>query len=336
MDIVQNLTDFYIPCGAERQGSEKLKEYLSYLFEEIRADALGNLLCLVKKGEPGQKKVLLEAHIDEVSLVVSNIDHEGFIHVISPYGLDIRAVASKEMLIHGEEPVYAVSSSVPPHLKSGDKKDEPLKISDFVLDAGLSKDTAHKLVRVGDRVTFKGGIKPLLNGKIAGRALDNRAGAAAVITAAKALSGRQTNCELWVLLSTEEEAGTKGAAAGGFTINPDIALAVDVSFGKMPGVEDYEGVALSGGVMPGTAPILDKELYKMLCIAADKCGVPFSPEVMTGSTGTNAASLMRVRKGVKTALLSIPLLNMHTPSEVISLSDLKAAVNVIARFVCML
>lgn len=333
VDIVQNLSNIYIPCGAERQGCAALRESLLPFFDEIKLDALGNLLCLARKGEPGQKRVLIEAHIDEISLVVSRVDDEGFVHVTSPYGMDIRAAASKEMLVHGHKTVYGVMSSVPPRLKDSKKKNGALEWDSLVVDVGLCAERARSLIRPGDRVTFAGAPKRLLNAQVAGRALDNRAGAAVAVRAAHMLRRRPVACELWVLLSVQEEAGTKGAVTGAYALNPDLAVVVDVSFGCMPGVEVYEGAMLGGGPMPGAAPLLDRRLYRSLCRAASECGIAFQPEVMTGSTGTNASALQRVRSGVQTALLSVPLLNMHTPAEVVSLSDMENAARVIAQFV---
>lgn len=332
VDIVQNLSNIYIPCGAERQSCDALREYLAPLFDEVKADALGNMLCLARRGKPGEKRLMLEAHIDEIALVVSEVDGEGFVHVISPYGMDIRAVASKVMTVHGKRPVFGVMSSVPPHLKDAAKDPEPLDWDSFVLDVGLDAEKARALICPGDRVTFSGQPSLLLNGRVASRALDNRAGAAVILRAVQLLKERQIACELWALLSVQEEAGTKGALTGAYAIDPDIAVVVDVSFGRMPGVEAHEAARLSGGPMPGMAPILDRELSERLCRAAEECGVRFQPEVMTGSTGTNAAAVQRARAGVRTALLSVPLLNMHTSGEAAALSDIEDAARVIARF----
>lgn len=333
VDIVQNLSKIYIPCGAERGSCDALCKRLQPLFEKVETDALGNILCLARKGKAGEKRLMLEAHIDEVALVVSEVDDEGFVRVTSPYGMDIRSVASKVMTVHGRRPVLGVMSSVPPHLKSAAKDSEPLEWDGFVLDVGLDAQKARTLICPGDRVTFSGEPALLMDGRITGRALDNRAGAAVVLRAVQLLKGRPIACELWALLSVQEEASTKGALTGAYAINPDIAVVVDVSFGRMPGVEAHEAAALSGGPMPGMAPILDRELSKRLCRAAEECGVSFQPEVMTGSTGTNAAAVQRARSGVRTALLSVPLLNMHTSGEVAALPDIEDAARVIARFV---
>ena len=194
-DPVDNLVDIVQTCqnlhsgGAERGSCDALCKRLQPLFEKVETDALGNILCLARKGKAGEKRLMLEAHIDEVALVVSEVDDEGFVRVTSPYGMDIRSVASKVMTVHGRRPVLGVMSSVPPHLKSAAKDSEPLEWDGFVLDVGLDAQKARTLICPGDRVTFSGEPALLMDGRITGRALDNRAGAA-VLRAVQLLKGR--------------------------------------------------------------------------------------------------------------------------------------------------
>lgn len=285
----------------------------------------------------GTRKILLDAHIDEIGMIVTSTDDKGFVKVAKAGGLDLRILAAKEVTIWGAKPIPGVFCSTPPHLK-GDKGDEVPEISDLSIDTGLSSEEVSCLIKPGDRVTFLKTPAELLGGYITGKSLDNRAGVAALIETARILktaekSGQAGDFEVTILLSDQEELGCRGARTAAFRITPDEAIAVDVSFGDSPNVPPHKTGKLSGGAMLGYSPVLSQQITERLARVAENKAIPYQPEVMGGATSTNADVIALVKAGVPCGLVSIPLRNMHTTAEVICIEDVKSVANLLASYV---
>lgn len=302
-------------------------------FGECEISPLGSVVCRVRPAKDGEPHIMLDAHIDEIGLIVTAILNDGFIKVAACGGVDRRLLSACQMTIHGENPVKAVVCSVPPHLREDDGKKKVQKIEEFSLDAGLSQERARELVRVGDRVTPDVEFCELKNGLVSGRALDDRAGCAAVVLAAERLKKINPVCGISVVLSTQEEVGGCGAKTAAYSLNPSHAIAVDVSFGSAPGVPKHRTAALGSGPMIGIAPILSGEMGQALFECAKKNSIPHTPEPMGGRTGTNADEIAVSRGGVKTAMLSIPQRNMHSPVEVVAVADVENTARLIAEYI---
>ena len=274
--------------------------------------------------------ILLDAHIDQVGMIVTYITEDGFIKVGNVGGLDRRLLPAQQVTIHGSRDINGIICSVPPHLSKGENS--VLKMTDVAIDTGFSKDELEKIVMQGDSVTFDTFYTELINDRITSSALDDRCGIASIIYALDLLKDMKLNCNVTVLFSAQEELGERGAKIACYEINPDIALAVDVSFGYTTGDTEYECGKLAEGAMIGISPSLSREISDALINTAKKAEIPYQLEVMSGLTSTNADRFSVSRNGVKACTVSIPLRYMHTPVEVIDVKDVELTGKLIAEY----
>lgn len=306
------------PSGRECAAYAAAKELLSPM-GEVKRTPLGSLLCCVNEGKEGAPHLLLEAHLDQIGFIVTRVE-EGFLRFSKIGGIDARWLPATPVVIHAAGDYPGIITSVPPHL-AGDGSDHSIKIENLLIDTGFTAETAAKLFAPGDIVTFAAKPVELQNKRLAGPALDDRIGCAAVIAAAEEIAAEKPDCRVTVLLSSMEEVGGQGAETGGFTSQPDYAIAVDVSFGDGYGCAPEKTAPLGGGTMLGYAPILDREFTLKLKKLAEENNIPLQHEPMGGRTGTDADELATAGRGIKMALLSIPLRSMHTVAETIDPED---------------
>lgn len=315
--------------GDEAQACELAKEYLSK-FMDVKTDKLGSLVGTMGNG---RLKILLDAHIDRIGLVVREIDKDGFLLVSAVGGVDPRVLVGAEVTVFGSEKLRGVICSTPPHLLTKADKENCVEVKSLAVDIGLSKDKAAQKVSIGDRIVIGSRPLTLLNNKISCGALDDRCGAASLILAVEKLSGKLKNCTVALQLSSQEEVGGSGAKTAAYTADSDIAIVVDVGFGSDPYCSKTETNELSKGPSIGISPTLDRELMLELVQAAKENNIPYQHDVMSGRTGTNADNINISRGGVRTALLSIPLRHMHTAVEVIDVRDVEYTAELIAAYV---
>ena len=287
----------------------------------------GNLIGFIDR--KAKKTVLLEAHIDEIGFAVVDVAENGFVKLTCVGGIDCRMLAGMKVKIYGKQPVLGVFCSVPPHLS---KEDEAPKPDELYVDTGLF-EKAVELISLGDRAVFSQSFSKLQNSRVTGKALDNRAGVTAVLRAVDILKGKDVGVNLAVLFSDQEEVTATGAVTQSFTLTPDEALVVDVSFGKAPGVPSEKSGELGRGPMIGVSPQLSMPLCDRVRALAEQKNIPYSIEVMGGKTGTDADVIASTRGGVGCVLLSVPLRNMHTPVEIIDIEDIENTARLISEFV---
>lgn len=299
------------------------EKYLS-LFAVTERKA-NNLLGVINPD--GEKALLFDAHIDEIGFIVTSIEG-GFLKVASVGGIDPRMLPAMHLTVHGKRKIPAVFCSVPPHLKDKDNENVP-KITELCIDTGLKN--AEDIVSPGDLVTFSQSFKEM-GECVTGKALDDRAGCAALIRAAEILSENKPDCKVIILLSDMEEIGGIGAETMTYYSKPDAAVAVDVSFGTAPDVPEDKSGELSKGAMIGIAPSLSRNVINGLRGAAEKNGLAFQTEVMGSRTATNADDIAASRSGVPCGLLSIPLKNMHTPVEIVDVRDVETVAQILAAY----
>ncbi|MBQ7118357.1 MAG: M20/M25/M40 family metallo-hydrolase [Clostridia bacterium] len=314
--------------GDEREAALFAKAELEkYMDTEI--DTLGNV---VGTFGGGKVHIILDAHIDQIGLVVRGIDEKGFLLVDRVGGPDERILIGSEVTVHGKEKLFGVVCSTPPHLLTADDKKAGVDIKKMAVDIGLSKSEAEKLIEIGDRITLRGCQYELLNGNIVSGAFDDRCSVAVILRALEMVEGKIDNLSLTVLFSVQEETGGSGAKTGAFSSMPDYAIAVDVGFGDDPYTDKSATIALGNGPSIGISPTLDKEFTDELKNICKDKGIPYQHDVMGGRTGTNADSINNTGKGVKTALLSVPLRYMHTGIEVINTDDIENTARLIAEY----
>lgn len=326
-ELCFELSEFEGTSGAEKSAagyiSEKLGEYMP-----TKVDRLGNVIG--KMGN-GKLHVLLDAHLDQIGLIVRGIDDKGFVLFDKIGGADLRVLTGAEVMVHGKEKLFGVVCSVPPHLSKNDDG-KKLNINQMAIDIGFNKEDAEKLVSVGDRITMRTEKSTMLSDNIASCAFDDRCAVAAILYALELVENKIPNLTLSVMFSSMEETGGSGAKTGAFSLMPDCALVVDVGFGDDPYTDKKDTISLGKGPSIGIAPILDYDMVNELKALAEKNDIPYQHDVMGRTTGTNADSVSVTGVGVKTALLSIPLRYMHTANEIINIRDIEYTGKLIAAY----
>lgn len=329
INLLGQLTEVSGVSGRECGIADKVQELLKPYCDSVE-QRQGNVLGTLGERRPGKPHVLLDAHMDQVGFLVTAITEDGFLRVGNVGGLDLRLMPAQRVLIHGKEEIPGVICCIPPHLQGSEE--HVLSVAEIAIDTGYSKAALEGIVSPGDAVSFAMPFAVLENDHVSGRSLDDRCGVAAILYALSLVQGEALPCSCSVLFSTQEETGERGAMIGAYTIDPDIALAVDVTFALGHGDDPTKCGKMGSGPMIGISPSLSRDVTNALIAAAEAEQIPWQPEVMSGMTGTNADRFSVTRGGVCAGTVSIPLRYMHTPSEVIALSDVKQTGELLAAY----
>ena len=300
--------------------------------DSVQVDKLGNIIAHKRGTGNGDVKILMAAHMDEMGFMVKDIDKKGFIHFTNIGGIDPRTILAQEVVIHGREEVPGVIGSKPPHLQDESEQEKPIKMEDMIIDTGYEKKDLDQLVSIGDSITVGRKMVSLLNSRVAGKAMDDRAGLAALFEAMKELQNINHYPDIYFVATIQEEVTMAGALTATYGINPDIGIAVDVGFGRTPELNSSNsiemgkgpGITLGGNIHPG--------LRKRLVSVANDYNIPIQTDVRPGPTGTDARAMQITREGIPALVLSIPLRYMHTSVEVLDLKDVSHTAKLLAFF----
>lgn len=314
-----------VGIGHHRAVFEELKSALSPAFRLKETDQY--LLAELDRG--GAKTVLLEAHTDEIGMIVTEVFDDGFLSVTPVGSVDGRFLPSTPVTVYGKREVAGVFTSVPPHLK---KEEGCPDFESCFIDTGIPN--VGEIISPGDLALFDADPVLLQNGRLTGKALDNRTGVAAVVAAGNRLAEEATcPVNLCLMFSGGEELGLRGARVAAFAHPADEAIAVDVSFGDHPEVPSHQTAKLGSGAMIGVSPVLCRGISDRLVACAKEAELPYTLEVMGGTTSTDADVISISGAGIPCGLVSIPLRNMHTPCEVVDTADVAAVSELLYRYV---
>ncbi len=333
--LLKQLSNATGPSGYEKPARDLIQSEFERLADEVRTDKLGNLIALKRggqTGEPTRRSVMLAAHMDEIGLMVTDIE-EGFLRVAHVGGVDDRQLLAQAVLVHGRRDLPGVVSSRPPHLMPPDERNKVVPVRDLFVDVGLSTQEVDELVRVGDLVSFRQEAIELKNGLLTGKALDNRVSVTALLFCLEALQGLRHAWDVYAVATVQEEVGLKGAITSAYGLAPDLAIAIDGTYGKQKGAPENRTFPLGKGPTIGIGPNFHPKLYQALVEQTKELEIPYHVEAAPGSSGTDAWAIQVSRQGVATALLSIPLRNMHSPVEVVSVKDVERTGRLMAHFV---
>jgi tetrahedral aminopeptidase len=298
----------------------------------VYRDPLGSVIAPVRKPSQGEPHVLLEAHMDEIGFIVTSIDGDGFLHIGRVGGPDLRVLLGHEVTVFGKEQLFGVFCCRPPHLSSREDYKIVPKLDELAIDIGFTHDSAVEKVSPGDYVTLRQRPGELLCGMVTGKALDNRAGVAAVLRCLE-LCDKSAHCGITAAFTLSEELGCRGAVTAAFAAAPTHAVVVDVSYGLTPDAPREKCGEMGKGPMIGVSPVLSRDVTSLLFSLAKEHSIPFQTEVMGGETGTNADSVSISREGVATGLVSIPLRYMHTAAETVVSEDIENTARLMAAAV---
>jgi endoglucanase len=298
--------------------------------DEVRSDAMGNLIAYKRgsaetdprRADPGpRRRIMLAGHMDEIGLIVTELE-KGFVRFTQVGGFDVRTLMGQEVVVHGRRPLPGVIGSRPPHVLSAAERDKPAPMDKLFIDVGLSEEALQEAVRVGDLITIRRPFLELKGGLVSGKAFDDRAAVVAIAVCLDILSTLRHEWDVYGVATVQEEVGLRGAITSTYGIAPDAGIAIDVGFGKQPGVGPELAIELDKGPSLAFGPYLHPILYGELKRVAQENEIPLQMEVVPGGTGTDATAMQVTRAGVPTALLSIPTRNMHTPIETLAVKDL--------------
>ncbi len=292
------------------------------------ADEEGNAHILIADNNYAET-LMLDAHIDRVGLIVTYIDEAGFLSVGTCGSPDVKTLLAQSVTVHGKKDINGVVCTLPPHVQKDSAAPE---IGNIRIDIGMTKEQAEQVVSLGDRITVNSEFRELCGDVVSVAAVDDRSGVCAILAALDMLKSRQLAYNLAVCFTAQEETGERGAKQTAFRIQPNKAIAVDVSFGRTPDSDPKQTAEMGSGVMIGFSASLDKDMSNSLRDLAVKKNIPFTCEVMPSSTGTNADAIGVVRGGVKCCTLSFPIRYMHTSIETVDLNDVMATAKLICEY----
>ena len=331
-ELIFELCSVFGVSGSEEPAIAVAKKYLDNI-AETTTDNNGNLYA-VFGNKNAEKTILLDAHIDRIGFMVTDIDENGFVKVDKCGGIDVRTLQDSELVLQNDSSISGIVCCLPPHLSDG-KENKAAPISKTWVDFGMPYGEVAKHIKIGDLLTYKTSPKTLLGNRISSSALDDRCGVAALIRCAELLSdASDLKYKIVILLSSQEETYGTGAKTGAYKIDANEAIAVDVSFASQPDITGmYSKIELTKGPMICISPILNKPMSDKLTEIAKKLNIPYQLEPISGITGTNADHISVSKSGVKTALVSIPQKYMHTPAEVIDTDDVENTARLIAEYI---
>lgn len=333
MDIrqtIERLCGSGAPSGFEGPAAAAARELLEPLMDQVWTDRLGNVIGARRCGRPGAKKLLLDAHLDEVGMVVTG-HKDGFLR-FAANGVDVRMLPGRELTILTDPPVLGVVACLPPHVLLAEDREKAPELKDLLIDVGLGQEEAQRRIPVGTPVVYRSGFALLGERQVCAKALDDRACFAALLRAAELLRDEALDVDLYILGSVCEEVGGVGARVGAQTLAPDFCVAVDVTHGRTLDSSKDESFAMGGGPAVGLGPNCARWMVRRLLEKAEALDMAVQKEVMEGSTGTNGWEMQIANEGIATAVLSIPLKYMHTPVEVVELSDVEDTARLLAAF----
>ncbi len=338
LELLRTLADTPGPAGREGAICDILMDLWRPLADDIRVDAMGNLIALQQGtlSDTGERRaVMAAAHMDEIGLIVTGIER-GFLRIHALGGVDRRVLLGLEVRVHGRSELPGIIGSRPPHVLPASERRKVLPWHELFVDVGLPVDEVKRLVRVGDHITIHQTVTALENGRAAGKAMDNRACVAALTLALEALHHRDHAWDFYAVATVQEEVGVRGAITSAYGVAPDLAVALDVTFAIQHNDSDPGVFELGKGPTIGVGPNCHPQVATRLNEAAAADEVPTTIEPLPGSSGTDAWGIQVAREGIPCGLISIPIRYMHQPVEVVELKDIERAGRLLTGFVTRL
>lgn len=334
--LLKRLSEVCAPSGYEGPVKEIIESAVKDYVDEVYTDKMGNLVT-VKRGVEKAPKILLDAHMDEIGMLVKYIDDKGFIRFSYTGGFSDQVVLNQRvMVLTREGSLPGVIGSKPPHLISTEDRDKPVKRSEMFIDIGVgSREEAERMgVRIGDHVTWVTAFTELADKNVSCKAFDNRVGCTVLIEVLKEFKSPAT---IYGVFPVMEEVGLRGAKTAAYSLEPNAALVFDIAAaGDHPGIKEGEApIKLGGGPVIGVADggkaslggglITHPKIRQVLVDTAERNNIPYQLYVFEGAT-TDGTAISLSRSGVPTGLLSVPVRYVHSASEVLNTADVEKTI----------
>lgn len=335
LTFLKTLLDTPGPSGFEGAPAKLWRKYASS-FAKVTADVAGNSMAEVNGG--GRPTIMLAGHIDEIGVIITFVDDEGYGYLAPIGGWDPQVLIGQRLRFIGRDgDVFGVVGKKPIHLIRAEDREKAVKFTDLWVDFGVrSRKEAEKMISIGDPGVIDSRTIEFPNGRLVSRSIDDRIGAYVVLEAARRYAKNPGAARVVAVATTQEEIAAHGGGAGvcATRIGPQMAIVVDVTFAiDHPGLEKKEhGEAkIDGGPVLTRGSIISPVVFNLLRSTAESSSIPFSLQAAGRDTGTDADAIHIAREGVPTALVSVPNRYMHSPNEMVSIEDLNRTAELIAQ-----
>lgn len=328
-EYLEILDKEYGVSGNEKDIRNLVKSLFEKYCDEVFTDTLGNVIGIKRGMNSSFPSLMIEAHMDELGMMVSDITEEGSLKFVSVGGFDTKVLPGTEVTIHGKEKLFGVIGAMPPHLISGERKAP--KVADLCVDTGLSKEALSSIVNVGDIITFNTGYTKLDGNMVAARCIDDRGGLAVILKVLEMLSTFTLQNDIIAVATVQEEVGLRGAKTAAAHIQPCCAIAIDVCHGTSPGVSE-DAFPCGKGPVISMGPNLHTKMTRKLIEIGNRDNISTQLEICNSDTGTDAWEIQVSGKGVPSSLISIPVRYMHANYEIADTDDMENAAKLIATF----
>lgn len=333
--LLRKLSEAYGPPGYEDEVRQIMEKELGKVADEVFVDNLGNVIAVHKGNSP---KIMLTAHMDEVALLITHIDKNGFLRFHTLGGIDPRVLYSQEVAIRtGSEIIHGYIGAKPPHLLKPEERKRVLDIDQLFIDIGISsKKEAEKLgISIGSTATFVSRFRELKNNRVMGKAFDDRAGCTALIEVMKRT--KDSPCTIYAVATVQEEVGLRGARTATWQVEPDMGLAIEgTTASDTPGTPEHLTSTKMGYgpaiTIADRSVITNPKILRRLIETAKKNNIPFQFK-RTVSGGTDAGVIHLTKKGIPTGVVSIPCRYIHSPLSILDLNDLENAIKLVNAFI---
>jgi putative aminopeptidase FrvX len=310
--------------GFEHRIRKMVLEEVKPLVNDLSIDPMGNVIAL-KKGKT-QKKVMVAAHMDEISFVVTHIDEDGFIRFHPLGGFDPKTLTSQRVIVHGKKDIIGVMGSKPIHLMLPEERGKPVPIHEYFIDTGMPEEEVKKIVSVGNPITRERQLIEM-GDCVNSKSIDNRVSVFILIEVLRALKDEDVPYDIYGVFTVQEEVGLRGAIAAAHSINPDFGFGLDTTIAfDVPGSNKHEQVTSLGKgaaikILDGST-ICDYRMVNYLKELADKKNIKWQPEVLPRG-GTDTAGIQRYGKnGSIAGAISIPTRHIHQVIEMAHKEDI--------------
>ena len=325
IEVLEKLCNACGVAGREEEVRSLMHRFMKPYVDEVKEDKLGNVIG-IKEGRKNAPKVMIAGHMDEIGLLVKTISKEGFLQFMKIGGIDDRVLLAQKVMVYTEKgPLHGIIGSKPPHIQKEDERKKVITYDELFIDIGASnQEEAKKMgVRLGDSVEFDVKFAAMNKDMVIGKAFDDRVGCAVILETLKSL--QKTDCTVYAVGTVQEEVGARGATTSAFGIYPDVGIALDVTVaGDIPGVKEVEApTKLKKGpslTIADSLHISHPKVLRMLTEAAEENKIPYQFE--TGLPGgTDAGRISLAKEGVPSCSICIPTRYIHSPTALLSLSD---------------
>lgn len=321
--------------GFEHKIRKLVKDEIKDIVDEMFTDSMGSLIA-VRRGKES-KRVLVAAHMDEISFIVTHVDDDGFIRFHPLGGFDPKTLTAQRVIIHGREDVPGVMGSKPIHLMSAEEKNKLTQLRDYFVDVGMPAEQVKSLVDIGDPITRERELV-VMGECVNGKSLDNRVSVYILIETLKAIHGKEIPYDFYAAFTVQEEVGLRGAYNAAGHIDPDFGIGLDVTIAfDTPGAMPFEAVTRLGKgtaikILDGSI-ICDSRMVSYMKARANKHNITYQAEILPAG-GTDTAAIQRQgAKGSIAGAISIPVRHIHQSIEMAHMGDISATIELLTATV---